>query len=182
MLLLYEFESLQSSFAFTLIYVYNIRPFIFSSCFRGRGNPSAHGVASMEVCSITTHFFPASSVLSSYWPFLQPIQRTQTIPLPRYPGATITSLSSSKNCLLSHLCTLCAASLLLTSEAVCTHISSCKRQSVCVLFEMSSSVRPMSPPPPPHCLSCCPSSFLPVWMLSRVLSSPLFLLTHTLPP
>lgn len=69
--------------------------------------------------------------------------------------------SSSKNRFLSHLCILCAASLLLTSEAVCTHISSCKRQSGCVLFEMSSSTRPVSPPPPPHCLSCCPFIFPP---------------------
>ena len=158
---MYEFESLQSSFAFILIYVYDIRPFIFSSCFRGRGNPSAHGIASMEVCFITTHFFP---VICSLFLLTFPPAYTKNTNHPSTLGTLeLLSLlsSSSKNRFLSHLCILCAAPLLLTSEAVCTHISSCKRQSGCVLFEMSSSMRPMSPPPPLHCLFCCPFIFPP---------------------
>lgn len=158
---MYEFESLQNSFAFILIYVYDIRPFIFSSCFRGRGNPSAHGVASMKVCFITTHFFPVSSVLS-FTDLSSSLYKEHKPSLyPGYPGAIVTSLFILKESFPLSSLHLCAASLLLTSEAVCTHISSCKRQSGCVLFEMSSSTRPMSPPPPPHCLSCCPFIFPP---------------------
>lgn len=81
---------------------------------------------------------------------------------------------------LSSLHPLCCILTVNLRGCLHSHLQLQKTEWLCPLW--NELLRDAMSPPPPHCLSCCPSSFLPVWMLSRVLSSTLLLLTHTLPP